>query len=871
MATNKSVERDVEDLVNSWLKSYGLKYYLQNSSVNPEIDKALLKSPSKLGGLGGNYPDVKLLLQDSKLDYYPIVIEYKGTKDALVKLDKDGHIANIKTSGKDNGLPNYQNIARFAVNGAVHYANAILQYSSYTDVIAIGITGYIDDYQKLQLQIGVYFVSKKNYGIGQRVGDFTDLSFLKKENFDGFIGKIEQLSLSSEELSIIHQKREDSIEDALTRINEKLYNQTKNISALSRIHLVASSIMANLGVPHKVTPLEPEDLKSSTELGETDGEIVLRKIKSFLMHKGLPVKKQHQIINSLSITLNDESYSAPINGESLIKDIFSEVVDTLGMFYKVGVDTDFTGKLFNVMFRWLNFAGDDQNDVVLTPRYVANLMAKLARVNKNSYVWDFATGSGGLLVAAMNLMIEDAKNTINSPEELSIKIENIRDRQILGIEILPEIYILAVLNMILMGDGSSNIIQKNSLTEFTGQYEYGVPENNRDFPADAFLLNPPYSESGNGMNFVEKALSMMTKGYACVIIQDSAGSGKAVDYNKNILKNNTLLASIKMPPDIFIGKSNVPTCIYVFRVGERHEKDSQVTFIDFTNDGYKRKNRRKAKASSNLKNVDNAIERYEEVVNIVKYGINKKVLLKDEEVVVDTISLDDEKIGSDWNFGQHVKKELVENIDDIQKSVFDYISWEIRRKLVAENNTLTSDIVYKLQALEEKYQVVWKESKISEFFNVRNNPSLNKNELIINPYGQYPYFTRTINNNGISDYSDYVDEEHKIMGNTIAVGLMAMEFFYLEKDYYTGQFTKSIVPKFENFERNIGLYFISLFNQNKTYYKGSLVRDFDKIFLNTIIHVPMTKGEIARDYINEYVKILEKFKVQGIKDFIDNI
>lgn len=99
----------------------------------------------------------------------------------------------------------------------------------------------------------------------------------------------------------------------------------------------------------------------------------------------------------MSLTLLDDALSVPNNGMSLLKEIFIEVVNDLGYFYKIGLDIDFTGKLFNVMFRWLSFAGDDQNDVVLTPRYVALLMAKLAKVNKDSYVWDFATGSGGYL------------------------------------------------------------------------------------------------------------------------------------------------------------------------------------------------------------------------------------------------------------------------------------------------------------------------------------------------------------------------------------------------------------------------------------------------------------------------------------------
>ena len=59
------------------------------------------------------------------------------------------------------------------------------------------------------------------------------------------------------------------------------------------------------------------------------------------------------------------------------------------------------------MYSWLGFSQDKLNDVVLTPSSVSSLLVKLARVNKDSYVWDFATGSAGLLVAAMNEMLID--------------------------------------------------------------------------------------------------------------------------------------------------------------------------------------------------------------------------------------------------------------------------------------------------------------------------------------------------------------------------------------------------------------------------------------------------------------------------------
>lgn len=679
----ESIEPQIANHFNQQLSSYGLRYFLEQESVNQQIEAALLRAESKSGGAGGNRVDCKLLLQNSALQDYPIMIEYKGYADKLVKLNDDGHPDNFNK--KDNS-PNYKNIKDYAVNGAVHYANALLQYTGYTDIIAIGITGHQDISGSLKTEIGVYYVGKSNYGVGKKVGEYSDLSFLKKENFDQFIEKVKSLSLTQEEIDKIHKKREQHIEDALTKINENLYNKQQNLSALSRIHLVSASIMANLGVANKVKPLEAQDLFSSTESGNSDGDIVIRKIKSFLQEKGLPQRKQEQIISSLSITLMDDNLSKPTNGQSLLKEIFIEIVEDLGYFYKIGLDTDFTGKLFNIMFRWLSFAGDDQNDVVLTPRYVAYLMAKLARVNQNSYVWDFATGSGGLLVAAMNLMLQDAKNNATSPIALREKEHKIKAEQILGIEVLPEIYMLAVLNMILMGDGSSNILQENSLTNFDGKYGYG--KTNHDFPADVFLLNPPYSAEGNGMIFVEKALNMMKKGYAAIIIQDSAGSGKAREINQRILQKHTLLASIKMPNDLFIGKSSVQTAIYVFRVNEKHEEKHLVRFIDFQNDGYKRANRRKAKASSNLQNIDHAEERYQEIVDLVKFGSGSLKRFSTNEFIEDTIALEGDKFGADWNFAQHKKIDAKPTIADFKKTVADYLAWEVSQLLSKQGDDL---------------------------------------------------------------------------------------------------------------------------------------------------------------------------------------
>lgn len=680
---SQSVEPNIADLANGWLKSYKLDYKLEQESIgNSEIDKALENYESKQGGNGGNRPDAKLLLSDKYNRLYPVLIEYKGYKDKLVKLDSNGRIANKKA----NGEPDFANIKSYAVNGAVHYANAILHYTTFEDVISIGITGYKDPSGKLQHEIGVYFVSKSNYGTGQEIGKYTDLSFLKEENFNDFIQTVKNLKLSPEELGKIKEQRDQEISASLVKLNNDIYQNEKGLGENDRVYLVAASIIATLGIidknnpnRYKITPLEKDELKSLQEEGSRDGDIILRKIKNFLNEKSIPQDKKDLIVRSLQNTLATDNINKIEKGktESQLKRVFCKVVDDLGIYYKIGLTTDFTGKLFNEMYNWLGFTQDKLNDVVLTPSYVATLLVKLARVNKDSYVWDFATGSAGLLVAAMNEMLNDAKDKIKSPDELAKKSAEIKANQLLGLEILPQIYMLAVLNMIMMGDGSSNILNKNSLSDFNGKYGFGNID--EDFPADAFVLNPPYSAEGNGMIFVEKALSMMKKGYAAIIIQGSAGSGKATDFNKRILQHSTLLASIKMPIDLFAGKSSVQTYIYVFRVGEPHKAKCIVKFIDFSNDGYTRTTRKKA--SVNLRDTDHAKERYAEVVDLVEFGRGSLKYLTEDEYFEGTIA--PEK-GNDWN--QSAPVDTKPTLDDFKKTVADYLAWEVSNVIKNEAN-----------------------------------------------------------------------------------------------------------------------------------------------------------------------------------------
>lgn len=662
----KSIEEQVED----WCKDQLEKYFTKTESINSEIDEALKKAPSKKGGSGQNLPDIKCFVSVGFRNI-PVMIECKGKKGDFVKTDENGLVSNTNKKGE----PDYSTIAKYAVNGAIHYAKSILDYTeTYKEAIAIGVNGYKQT-NDLETEIGVYYLSKENLGIPKEVEKFSDLSFLKKKNLKEFFKKIDELKLTQEELESRKLVLEDEIETKLKRLNQTMHDDL-GIAVKSRVMLIVGLIMAGLGVENVSDGLKVEELKGESGKKSNDGQKIIDKIEDFLREKKLPEEKREVIMNELSNVFKNQDLYTPKNGESKLRKVFVIVHNDILPYLSSELhNIDFTGRLFNVLNAWVDVPDGAENDVVLTPRCVTEVMAKLTSVNKDSYVWDYATGSAGFLISAMHLMIADAIRKIKSPDERNSKIAKIKAEQLLGIEKLPEIYILAVLNMILMGDGSSNIIHGNSLTQFDGNYQQGELRNKK-FPANVFLLNPPYSAQGKGMVFVEKALSQMSSGKAAVLIQENAGSSQGDGFTKRILEHNTLVASIHMSTDLFIGKSSVQTAIYVFDVGIPHDTEKLVKFIDFSNDGYARQNRKKSSQSVNLKDVDNAKERYDELVNLVVRGKgkdDKNLNYYKDCYVEDYITLE----GNDWTYSQHKKIDIKPTEDDFKKVVKEYMAWQI--------------------------------------------------------------------------------------------------------------------------------------------------------------------------------------------------
>lgn len=665
----------LEEHINDWVKAQFDKLGLKNQkdfyteSAIPDYLKEALKGRAKTENKTNfGKPDFSL----TKYKQAPVIIENKlGSKKLLIDT-KDG----VKFDEKS--------IKDYAVNGALYYATGIIASGKYHEAIAIGIAGDCDK----TIEIKVYYV----YGFGENsyklLDNITTLDFLEnQETFDEFY---KNAILTEEEKHEILINSQATLQKYAKSLNKLMHNL--NITAPQRVLYVSGMLLSMQNIVdingNKIQDgLTPEDLKAIQTDTKRDGVQILNHIKEFLTARNIPLDKQNLMLSSFSEISKDFQRDEPTTLDKEIAKLLNENSSSNKQIFTfiyhnifLSIDAmaghlDIMGEMYS---EFLKYALGDGKEIgiVLTPPYVTKMMATILDVNQNSKVMDLATGSAGFLISAMELMIQDVENLFGKKTtEANTKIDELKKEQLLGVELNAEMFTLAATNMILRGDGSSNIQKGNT---------FDTPEKlYTDFKANKLLLNPPFSYKENGMPFIAFGLDkMQVGGVGAIIIQDSAGSGKAVSTNKSMLKKHTLRASIKMPVDLFQPMAGVQTSIYIFEAHKPHDFEQTVKFIDFRDDGYKRTSRA-------LQEINEPTKRYQDIVKIYKAGRNAKV---EANWNLDDIYIEDfiNQSGADWNFDQHKIIDSKPTLEDFKKTVSDYLSWEVSNilKQSARDNSL---------------------------------------------------------------------------------------------------------------------------------------------------------------------------------------
>jgi type I restriction enzyme M protein len=299
-----SIEEKVEEHYKSLLDSYGIRHYGKTERVNAAITEALKSADSKSGGSGNNYPDIQLSLQNSSRRDVPVMIEAKGARGKLEKLDAEGGIVGVTQYRNDTkthkkGDPNYSTIQGYAVNGALHYGNAVLASRAYDEVIVIGINGSELDAsgQVKDPECKAYYVSRRNDCVPKLIDPF-DFAQLKDGNVDAFYKRLDLLSLTDKEREKLKRDREEALEESIKAIHQRIYDDSdvKNLLGTNeKLYLFCGLIMAGL-TTEGVRPLEVSDFYGNDDADDNDGKLVLTRARSFLRKKGCSAQKVGAIL-----------------------------------------------------------------------------------------------------------------------------------------------------------------------------------------------------------------------------------------------------------------------------------------------------------------------------------------------------------------------------------------------------------------------------------------------------------------------------------------------------------------------------------------------------------------------------------------------
>lgn len=247
-------------------------------------------------------------------------------------------------------------------------------------------------------------------------------------------------------------------------------------------------------------------------------------------------------------------------------------------------------------------AREDKNQA-FTPNHIAHFMCKVAGIYKNTQIFDPTCGSGTFLVQAMTMALSQC----DTDEERKA----VKEEQIFGIEYDENVFGLATTNMLIHGDGNSNIKRASCFTEKEWIKQSLLPSNQSIVKPRVVLMNPPYNASKKQVPKVfadtwGKSSTDPSKGmYFVNYIADCIGSGRLVtllpmacaittrgvisDLKVKMLEKHTLDAVFSFPADMFYPGASAVACCMVFDLGKPHTLDKKTFFGYFKEDGFEKR------------------------------------------------------------------------------------------------------------------------------------------------------------------------------------------------------------------------------------------------------------------------------------------
>lgn len=808
-------EAQTDLFVYELLKDAGIKGEPQGSDI-VEIKNALKSASKRQTGKIG-FPEYIAVVND-----FLIVIENKKDISKCLKM------TNSNTLDKSSSA-----IVDYATNGAWFYAKHLADNTSYKKVIALGICGD----ERRNIIKPLYVDETEAYKFLPEVE--TLINFNEKNIAEYYHTEI--LNLET--------KREKNTKELIS-FAKSFHEDLRNYGKLGDKDkpLVVSGIL--LALKEQETKRFSIDMLSINNAPEeTDGQIIYNAIEVALKRsKVSPDVKRDKLLNQFSLIKDNTTLNTwePSLGETPLKYFCKQLNEHLYEDIRFTSSTeDYLGRFYG---EFMSYSGGDGQSlgIILTPKHITELFCELADIKPTDVVLDPCCGTGGFLIAAMHYMLGLAESDRTK--------NNIRQRQLHGYEIEPYMFTIATTNMILRGDGKSNLIDADFLKLQAAIVQEKI--------STIGMMNPPYSMGSKSnpelyeINFINHLLNSLAQdGVGIAIVPQSTMVGKTENekiIKSEILKKHTLEGVITLNPETFYGVGTLP-CIAVFTAHRPHPQDKKCKFVNFIDDGYK------VSKHIGLLATPNSKDRKKHLLDV---WFEHK-LDSNDFVVKSPVKPDDEWLHSFYYFD-----DTIPSNDEFACVIRDYMTFQTQMVLSGKESLFPlSHKNYSLletSTVQPLSTVNWGSFKLVDIFDgIKRGRRLKKNDHI---HGLIPYISSTANNNGIDGFvSNEVGVRTYDNCLTIAnSGSVGSSFYHPYKFVASDHVTHLKNEKFNQYHY---LFLCALLKRNSVKYNFNREITDYRISKETIL-LPLSdnNNEPDWDYIESYVKNLIATNINKLRE-----
>lgn len=748
--------------VRELLKQSNIKFDEQGSCV-VEIDNALkTASKNKTGKVG--FPEFVCYVKD-----YIIVIEDKA--------DLAKHVKHLPSG--DGYLMDTASIKNYAVNGAVFYAKHLVENTNFKKIFAIGVSGN----EKNHIITPVFIDDSKTTYPLDNIETF--ISFNEK-NIDNYYRR-EVLKENT------HEKELKEILQQASKLHEDLRNYG-SLKDTDKPLVVSGILLALNEIEHKGFSID--NLNNDSEI--TDGQKIYNAIRANLKRVAVaPEVKRDKLLTHFAIIKDSPNLNkfSPVLNKTPLKYFAEFLKRNLYDIIKANSSAeDYLGRFYG---EFISYSGGDGQTlgIILTPKHITELFCDLLDVKPNDIVFDPCCGTGGFLIAAMHKMLAQAKSETEK--------KNIRRKQLHGIEQQPYMFTVATTNMILRGDGKSNLLEGDC-------FSWAADVLQEEKVATVGMMNPPYSQGSKinpslyEINFVAHLLDSLTEGGRCaVIVPQSTMTGKTKfeeEMKSKILKNHTLEGVISLQKDTFYGVGTIP-CIAIFTAGEPHPADKICKFINFEDDGFK------VAPHIGLLETASAKDKKQHLLDVWfdKAESNTKFCVKS------TIESTDEWLHSFYYFNDEIPTDK-----DFEKTVGNYLAFEFSMIMQEKKHLFDNHaglVMPKRQNVVPLQEKTWKEYVIQDIFNILPGKRLESKNM---KPGIMPFIGASETNNGITNFvsNSNQSKDKNVLGVNYN-GSVCFAFYHQYECIFSDD-VKRFHLKNINDKKEILLFFSTLIHLQKT-------------------------------------------------------